>query len=222
MGGGARVRGRATTSAGWSPTEPARRRSRRGVGEGLRARPEPARHARLGQPLPRGAGRGDRVPSRRRAGARLEKGRLTVMVHTGSRGFGHQVCTDALGVMQGAMRRYEITLPDRQLACAPLVLAGGADAISAPCGPRRTSPSRTGSASPTSPARPSSGPRRVAARARLAPGLRRGPQHRQGGGPRGGRPHAGASSCTERAPRARSRRATPSCRRRTGRWASRC
>ena len=50
----------------------------------------------------------------------LEEGRLTVMVHTGSRGFGHQICTDALGVMQGAMRRYGITLPDRQLACAPL------------------------------------------------------------------------------------------------------
>jgi tRNA-splicing ligase RtcB (3'-phosphate/5'-hydroxy nucleic acid ligase) len=50
----------------------------------------------------------------------LDEGRLTVMVHTGSRGFGHQVCTDALGVMQGAMRRYDITLPDRQLACAPL------------------------------------------------------------------------------------------------------
>ena len=57
-----------TTSAGSSPT--ARlpgRRSRRGVGEGLRARAEPARHARLGQPLPRGAGRGDGVPARRRA-----------------------------------------------------------------------------------------------------------------------------------------------------------
>ena len=50
----------------------------------------------------------------------LDEGRLTVMIHTGSRGFGHQVCTDALGVMQGAMRRYGITLPDRQLACAPL------------------------------------------------------------------------------------------------------
>jgi tRNA-splicing ligase RtcB len=50
----------------------------------------------------------------------LDEGRLTVMVHTGSRGFGHQVCTDALGVMQGAMRRYGIALPDRQLACAPL------------------------------------------------------------------------------------------------------
>jgi tRNA-splicing ligase RtcB len=50
----------------------------------------------------------------------LDEGRLTVMVHTGSRGFGHQVCTDALGVMQGAMRRYQIELPDRQLACAPV------------------------------------------------------------------------------------------------------
>jgi tRNA-splicing ligase RtcB len=50
----------------------------------------------------------------------LDEGRLTVMVHTGSRGFGHQVCTDALGVMQGAMRRYQIALPDRQLACAPI------------------------------------------------------------------------------------------------------
>src|SRR5206468_5496693 len=50
----------------------------------------------------------------------LEPGRVTVMIHTGSRGFGHQVCTDALGRMQTAMRRYGISLPDRQLACAPL------------------------------------------------------------------------------------------------------
>ena len=50
----------------------------------------------------------------------LDEGQVTVMIHTGSRGFGHQVCTDALGVMQGAMRRYQITLPDRQLACAPV------------------------------------------------------------------------------------------------------
>ncbi|MBI3457201.1 MAG: RtcB family protein [Candidatus Rokubacteria bacterium] len=50
----------------------------------------------------------------------LASGLVTVMIHTGSRGFGHQVCTDALGVMQGAMRRYGITLPDRQLACAPV------------------------------------------------------------------------------------------------------
>jgi tRNA-splicing ligase RtcB len=41
------------------------------------------------------------------------------MIHTGSRGLGHQVCTDALAAMQPAMRRHGITLPDRQLACAP-------------------------------------------------------------------------------------------------------
>jgi tRNA-splicing ligase RtcB (3'-phosphate/5'-hydroxy nucleic acid ligase) len=50
----------------------------------------------------------------------LHPGLVTVMIHTGSRGLGHQVCTDALQTMQGAMRRYGITLPDRQLACAPV------------------------------------------------------------------------------------------------------
>ncbi len=50
----------------------------------------------------------------------LEADRIAVMIHTGSRGLGHQVCTDALGTMQSAMRRYGITLPDRQLACAPV------------------------------------------------------------------------------------------------------
>jgi len=45
---------------------------------------------------------------------------VTVMIHTGSRGFGHQICTDYLQVMERAMRRYGIQLPDRQLACAPL------------------------------------------------------------------------------------------------------
>ncbi len=46
--------------------------------------------------------------------------RVTVLIHTGSRGFGHQVCTDYLRVMDGAMAHYGIVLPDRQLACAPL------------------------------------------------------------------------------------------------------
>ena len=41
------------------------------------------------------------------------------MIHTGSRGFGHQVCTDFLVVMEEAIRRYNISLPDRELACAP-------------------------------------------------------------------------------------------------------
>jgi tRNA-splicing ligase RtcB len=49
----------------------------------------------------------------------LFKGQVTVMIHTGSRGFGHQVCTDFLDVMARAVRKYSIALPDRELACAP-------------------------------------------------------------------------------------------------------
>ncbi|MFQ5693020.1 MAG: RtcB family protein [Nitrospinota bacterium] len=50
----------------------------------------------------------------------LFEGGVTVMIHTGSRGLGHQVCTDYLETMEKAMIRYGIRLPDRQLACAPL------------------------------------------------------------------------------------------------------
>jgi tRNA-splicing ligase RtcB len=44
---------------------------------------------------------------------------VTVLIHSGSRGLGHQVCTDHVKAMGGAQRRYGIDLPDRQLACAP-------------------------------------------------------------------------------------------------------
>ena len=50
----------------------------------------------------------------------LHEGAVTVMIHTGSRGLGHQVCTDYLEVTGKALRRYGITVPDRQLACAPV------------------------------------------------------------------------------------------------------
>jgi tRNA-splicing ligase RtcB len=55
------------------------------------------------------------------AAARLgvHVGQVTLMIHTGSRGLGHQVCTDSLAVVGQALRRYGITVPDRQLACAP-------------------------------------------------------------------------------------------------------
>jgi len=43
-----------------------------------------------------------------------------VLIHSGSRGFGHQVCTDYVRRMDAAIERHRITLPDRQLACAPL------------------------------------------------------------------------------------------------------
>lgn len=49
-----------------------------------------------------------------------EEGQVMVLVHTGSRGFGHQICDDYLRVMERAVRKYGIKLPDRELACAPL------------------------------------------------------------------------------------------------------
>jgi tRNA-splicing ligase RtcB (3'-phosphate/5'-hydroxy nucleic acid ligase) len=50
----------------------------------------------------------------------LLQDQICFMVHSGSRGFGYQVCTDFLPVMDHAVRSYGIALPDRQLACAPL------------------------------------------------------------------------------------------------------
>jgi tRNA-splicing ligase RtcB len=50
----------------------------------------------------------------------LEKNRIAVIVHTGSRGFGYQVCDDSLQEMLKASQKYGIELPDRQLCCAPL------------------------------------------------------------------------------------------------------
>ncbi len=50
----------------------------------------------------------------------LFKDHVTVIVHTGSRGFGYQICDDYLRVMDSVTRKYGIELPDRQLACAPL------------------------------------------------------------------------------------------------------
>jgi tRNA-splicing ligase RtcB len=61
----------------------------------------------------------------------LELGRITLMVHTGSRGFGHQVCDDFLRVMLQTSRRYGIELPDRQLCCAPLASSEGRDYLAA-------------------------------------------------------------------------------------------
>jgi tRNA-splicing ligase RtcB (3'-phosphate/5'-hydroxy nucleic acid ligase) len=49
----------------------------------------------------------------------LHLDQVVVLIHCGSRGLGHQVCTDFLKKMNEAMRRYGIMLPDRQLACVP-------------------------------------------------------------------------------------------------------
>lgn len=50
----------------------------------------------------------------------LRVGQVCVMIHSGSRGLGHQVCTDAVAGMETAMRRYGLSVPDRQLACVPV------------------------------------------------------------------------------------------------------
>jgi tRNA-splicing ligase RtcB len=50
----------------------------------------------------------------------LQADQIVILIHSGSRGLGHQVCSDYLKVMDEAMPRYGIELPDRQLACAPL------------------------------------------------------------------------------------------------------
>ena len=49
----------------------------------------------------------------------LKEGTITVLIHCGSRGFGHQVCSDYLRVAEQAMSKYDIDLPDRELACVP-------------------------------------------------------------------------------------------------------
>ena len=55
----------------------------------------------------------------------LWKDQVTVFVHTGSRGFGHQVCDDYIRVMMDAARKYKIDLPDPQLCCAPISSSEG-------------------------------------------------------------------------------------------------
>ena len=48
-----------------------------------------------------------------------QTGQITVLIHCGSRGFGHQICTDYLRVSESALRKYGLTLADRELACVP-------------------------------------------------------------------------------------------------------
>ena len=61
----------------------------------------------------------------------LERGTVTVLIHSGSRGLGHQVCDDFLVTMERAAECHGIVLPDQQLACAPLDSAAAADYLGA-------------------------------------------------------------------------------------------
>ena len=53
------------------------------------------------------------------AAMKIEKDQVVVLIHSGSRGLGHQVCTDYVALMNQVMPKYGITLPDRQLASVP-------------------------------------------------------------------------------------------------------
>lgn len=62
---------------------------------------------------------------------RLSQNSATVLIHTGSRGLGHQVATDYIRIMNQVMPRYGIVLPDRELACAPFLSKEGQEYFSA-------------------------------------------------------------------------------------------
>lgn len=57
----------------------------------------------------------------------IREGTVTIMIHCGSRGAGHQICTDYLRTMERAVKKYGIDLPDKQLACAPTDSREGQD-----------------------------------------------------------------------------------------------
>lgn len=63
----------------------------------------------------------------------LEKGQMVVLIHTGSRGLGHQVATDYIRVMMHAMAKYDIKLADRELACVPFNSQEGQNYFKAMC-----------------------------------------------------------------------------------------
>ncbi|MFC2014887.1 RtcB family protein, partial [Chloroflexota bacterium] len=63
-----------------------------------------------------------------------QSGQVVVLIHTGSRGFGHQVCTDYVATLGQALKKYGINLPDRQLACAPVQSPEGKDYLAAMAG----------------------------------------------------------------------------------------
>ena len=150
---------------------------------GAGARRRPVRHARLRQPFPRGPGRRRRCSTTRPPRSwGSPRAWICVMIHSGSRGLGYQVCDDYLARCGRCPKRYGIELPDRQLVCAPVREPGG------PAVPRRHAGGgelRLGQpAAADAQLRGSRSPEffgRSWEAARHAPGLRRGPQYRQDG-----------------------------------------
>jgi tRNA-splicing ligase RtcB len=74
----------------------------------------------------------DEILDREAAAAyELHEGQVTALIHSGSRGLGHQVCTDFVKRMDRALPKHGIELPDRQLACAPISSRDGRDYLAA-------------------------------------------------------------------------------------------
>ncbi len=63
----------------------------------------------------------------------LEKGQVVILIHTGSRGLGHQVATDNIKTLMAAMEKYGIEVPDRELACVPFNSEEGQNYFKAMC-----------------------------------------------------------------------------------------
>ncbi len=63
----------------------------------------------------------------------LKKGQLVVLIHTGSRGLGHQIATDHIKIMMTAMEKYDIRVPDRELTCVPFSSLEGQNYYKAMC-----------------------------------------------------------------------------------------
>ena len=74
----------------------------------------------------------------------LQRGQICVMIHSGSRGLGYQVCDDALRRLRNVPAKYGIELPDRQLALRRCTATKG-NTTWARCGLRRITPGATGS-----------------------------------------------------------------------------
>jgi tRNA-splicing ligase RtcB len=132
---------RAALAAGYGTERDLERCEERGVSPG--ARPEligdKARQRGGGQLGSLGSGNHflevqvvDRIDDPTAAAAfGLQLGALTVMIHCGSRGLGHQTCQDQLKVMGTAMREHDIRVPDRQLACVPVASEHGEEYLGA-------------------------------------------------------------------------------------------
>lgn len=73
------------------------------------------------------------LDSRLARGFGLREGQVTVLIHTGSRGLGHQIATDYIRLLMEAMPSYGIRLPDRELACVPFDSQEGQDYFGAMC-----------------------------------------------------------------------------------------